>query len=144
MSYPAGTVREVGETSAGRSGRSRGRGSGEVRGVRRMEREKMLDVTLAQIERQFGKGAVMRLGEHPAAAASLGVPVNRVRYVAVLTSGRTVFAISLATGRRAVLFHAPASVAAQVNDAGVVYRYNVRGAGFLGFIPFAAVERGLS
>src|SRR3989475_5932004 len=31
-----------------------------------MEREKMLDVTLAQIERQFGKGAVMRLGEHPA------------------------------------------------------------------------------
>src|SRR2546427_9185834 len=66
MSYPAGTVREVGETSAGRSGRSRGRGSGEVRGVRRMEREKMLDVTLAQIERQFGKGAVMRLGEHPA------------------------------------------------------------------------------
>src|SRR5437870_3804250 len=31
-----------------------------------MEREKMLDVTLSQIERQFGKGAVMRLGEHPA------------------------------------------------------------------------------
>src|SRR5213083_398812 len=30
-----------------------------------MEKEKMLDVTLAQIERQFGKGAVMRLGEHP-------------------------------------------------------------------------------
>src|SRR5207249_3516307 len=30
-----------------------------------MEREKMLDVTLAQIEKQFGKGAVMRLGEHP-------------------------------------------------------------------------------
>ena len=50
MSYPAGTVREVGETSAGRSGRSRGRGSGDVRGVRRMEREKMLDVTLQQIE----------------------------------------------------------------------------------------------
>jgi recombination protein RecA len=30
-----------------------------------MEREKMLDVTLSQIERQYGKGAVMRLGEHP-------------------------------------------------------------------------------
>ena len=28
-----------------------------------MEREKMLDVALTQIERQFGKGAVMRLGE---------------------------------------------------------------------------------
>jgi recombination protein RecA len=37
-----------------------------------MDRDKMLGVTLAQIERQFGKGAVMRLGEHP---ASLGVSV---------------------------------------------------------------------
>src|SRR2546427_6528063 len=76
MSYPAGTVREVGETSAGRSGRSRGRGSGEVRGVRRMEREKMLDVTLAQIERQFGKGAVMRLGEHPAVQGVSVIPTG--------------------------------------------------------------------
>ena len=25
----------------------------------------MLDVTLQQIEKQFGKGAVMKLGEHP-------------------------------------------------------------------------------
>src|SRR5438876_10198133 len=32
----------------------------------RMEREKMLGVTLSQIERQYGKGAVMRLGEHTA------------------------------------------------------------------------------
>jgi len=30
-----------------------------------MERDKMLDVALGQIERQFGKGAIMRLGEHP-------------------------------------------------------------------------------
>jgi recombination protein RecA len=29
-----------------------------------MDRDKMLDVTLAQIEKQFGKGAVMKLGEH--------------------------------------------------------------------------------
>ena len=71
-------------------------------------------------------------------------PAVNTRFgVAVLTAGRTVFAVSLATGRRAVLFRAPASVAAQVNDAGVVYRYNLRGAGYLGFIPFAAVERGL-
>src|SRR6059058_1586932 len=76
MSYPAGTVREVGDTSAGRSGRSRGRGSGDVRGVRRMEREKMLDVSLAQIERQFGKGAVMRLGEHPAGQGVSVIPTG--------------------------------------------------------------------
>jgi recombination protein RecA len=29
-----------------------------------MDRDKMLDVTLSQIEKQFGKGAVMKLGEH--------------------------------------------------------------------------------
>ena len=33
-----------------------------------MDREKMLDVTLQQIEKQFGKGAVMKLGEHPMGA----------------------------------------------------------------------------
>ena len=37
-----------------------------------MDRDKMLGVTLAQIERQFGKGAVMRLGEH---AMSQGIAV---------------------------------------------------------------------
>ncbi|HEX7464396.1 MAG TPA: recombinase RecA [Actinomycetota bacterium] len=30
-----------------------------------MDRDKMLDVALSQIEKQYGKGAVMRLGEHP-------------------------------------------------------------------------------
>jgi recombination protein RecA len=30
-----------------------------------VDRDKMLDVTLQQIEKQFGKGAVMKLGEHP-------------------------------------------------------------------------------
>lgn len=29
------------------------------------DREKALDAALAQIERQFGKGAVMRMGERP-------------------------------------------------------------------------------
>jgi recombination protein RecA len=36
------------------------------------ERERMLDLTLQQIEKQHGKGAVMRLGEH---AAAVGVSV---------------------------------------------------------------------
>ena len=30
-----------------------------------MERDKMLDVALAQVEKQYGRGAIMRLGEHP-------------------------------------------------------------------------------
>ena len=41
-----------------------------------MDREKMLDVTLTQIERQFGKGAVMRLGEHPAGQGVSVVPTG--------------------------------------------------------------------
>jgi hypothetical protein len=71
-------------------------------------------------------------------------PAIQVHFgVAVLSAGRNVFALRLATGRRAVLFHAPAAVAAQINDVGVVYRYNLPGAGFLGYIPFTAVERAL-
>ena len=31
-----------------------------------LDRDKMLDVALGQIEKQYGKGAVMRLGEHRA------------------------------------------------------------------------------
>jgi len=41
-----------------------------------MDREKMLDVTLGQIERQFGKGAVMRLGEHPAGQGVSVIPTG--------------------------------------------------------------------
>jgi recombination protein RecA len=40
-----------------------GRGTGHKEG--NVDRDKMLDVTLQQIEKQFGKGAVMKLGEHP-------------------------------------------------------------------------------
>jgi recombination protein RecA len=41
-----------------------------------MEREKMLGVTLSQIERQYGKGAVMRLGEHPASQGVMVIPTG--------------------------------------------------------------------
>jgi recombination protein RecA len=42
----------------------------------RMDRDKMLDVTLQQIEKQFGKGAVMKLGEHPAGAGITVIPTG--------------------------------------------------------------------
>ena len=41
-----------------------------------MDRDKMLDVTLQQIEKQFGKGAVMKLGEHPMGAGMSIVPTG--------------------------------------------------------------------
>ncbi|MFM7719046.1 MAG: recombinase RecA [Actinomycetota bacterium] len=40
------------------------------------DREKMLDVALSQIEKQFGKGAVMRLGEHPMGAGISVIPTG--------------------------------------------------------------------
>ena len=44
-----------------------------------MDRDKMLDVTLQQIEKQFGKGAVMKLGEHPMNAGISSSPRARSR-----------------------------------------------------------------
>jgi recombination protein RecA len=41
-----------------------------------MDRDKMLDVTLTQIEKQFGKGAVMKLGEHPMGAGISVIPTG--------------------------------------------------------------------
>ncbi len=41
-----------------------------------MDRDKMLEVTLTQIEKQFGKGAVMKLGEHPAGQGISVIPTG--------------------------------------------------------------------
>src|SRR5437764_12145639 len=41
-----------------------------------MDRDKMLDVALTQIEKQYGKGAVMRLGEHPAGQGITVIPTG--------------------------------------------------------------------
>src|SRR5256714_2846044 len=41
-----------------------------------MDREKMLDVALTQIEKQYGKGAVMKLGEHPAGQGISVIPTG--------------------------------------------------------------------
>src|SRR3970282_2481667 len=42
----------------------------------RMDRDKMLEVTLTQIEKQYGKGAVMKLGEHPMGAGIGVIPTG--------------------------------------------------------------------
>src|SRR5213083_832873 len=41
-----------------------------------MERDKMLEMTLSQVEKQYGKGAVMRLGEHPAGQGGAVIPTG--------------------------------------------------------------------
>lgn len=64
--------------------------------------------------------------------------------VAVLSAGKRVYAIQLATGKRRVLLAAPQAVRAHLDDIGVVYAYDAGRGGVLGFIPFAAVERALA
>ena len=43
-----------------------------------MEKEKALEMTLTQVERQFGKGAVMRLGDHTARLTVEAIPTGSI------------------------------------------------------------------
>jgi recombination protein RecA len=72
MSDPRGSVRGSREELAGVVARW----AQEKKGASRMDRDKMLDVALAQIEKQYGKGAVMKLGEHPMGAGISVIPTG--------------------------------------------------------------------
>jgi len=63
--------------------------------------------------------------------------------IAVFTSGRTVYAMNVNTGRTAVLARAPRAVQAAIEAPGVAYTYNARGHGYLRFVPMSTVERSL-
>jgi hypothetical protein len=63
--------------------------------------------------------------------------------VVVLTASRTVFALDAKSGRVVRLAVAPSATNAQIEETGVVYRYNQGDHGFMAFVPFAAVERAL-
>jgi recombination protein RecA len=52
-----------------------------------VDRDKMLDVTLQQIEKQFGKGAVMKLGEHPAGVGVSVIPTGSLALDLALGTG---------------------------------------------------------
>jgi recombination protein RecA len=47
-------------------------------GASASEREKSLDLTVAQIERRFGKGAIMKLGEHRAHVKVEAIPTGAI------------------------------------------------------------------
>ncbi len=72
MSDPRATVRpDIGEELATAvTGWARSKKEASV------DRDKMLDVTLSQIEKQYGRGAVMRLGEHPAGQGITVIPTG--------------------------------------------------------------------
>jgi hypothetical protein len=60
--------------------------------------------------------------------------------VAVLTSGRTVYALDLATGRRVVIARAPTDVHAAIEAPGIVYVFNQSGQGHARFVPMRVIE----
>ena len=77
MSDPLGSVRSPTGDALARhllAGGPRGQTAREKEAT--VDRDKMLDVTLQQIEKQFGKGAVMKLGEHPAGAGVSVIPTG--------------------------------------------------------------------
>src|SRR5258708_12122276 len=47
-------------------------------GASASEREKSLDLTVTQIERRFGKGAIMKLGEHRAHVKVEAIPTGSI------------------------------------------------------------------
>jgi RecA/RadA recombinase len=69
-----------------------------------MERDKALEAALSQIEKQFGKGSVMRMGEHP----GMGIEV--------ISTGA--MALDVALGRRLSreYWQSRASIARKVED----------------------------
>jgi hypothetical protein len=59
---------------------------------------------------------------------------------ALLTAGKDVYAMNLATGRTAHLFHAPTRVAAQIEAPGAAIQFNQAGRGYLRFLPMSRIE----
>lgn len=59
---------------------------------------------------------------------------------ALLTAGKDVYGMNLATGRTARLLHAPTRVAAQIEAPGAAIQFNQAGRGYLRFIPMSRIE----
>ena len=86
-------------------------GVGRDRKGDRVDRDKMLEVTLQQIEKQHGKGAVMKLGEHPIAGGFGTIPTGSLALdialgVGGIPRGRVVEVFGLeGSGKTTVCLH---------------------------------------
>src|SRR5579884_803275 len=56
-------------------------------GASASEKEKALDLTVSQIERRFGKGAIMKLGEHRAHVKVEAIPTGAIALDLALGTG---------------------------------------------------------
>jgi hypothetical protein len=72
---------------------------------------------------------------------SSAAPTIDLHYgIAVYTVGQRVYAMRVADGHATLLARAPASTRAQIDDAGVVYRYNTGGLGVVRFVAMTDVD----
>ena len=70
-----------------------------------------------------------------------GASTVDVQYgIAVVTAGRDVYAVNVATGKAAHVFHAATRVAAQIESPGAAIQFNAGGHGFLRFVPMSRLE----
>jgi hypothetical protein len=60
--------------------------------------------------------------------------------IAVVTAGRDVVAVNVATGHSARLLRAPGRVAARIDSPGAIVEFNAGGHGHLQFIPMSTIE----
>jgi hypothetical protein len=81
-------------------------------------------------------GHLLHTWRAPANSTSLDVQYA----TALLTAGKDVYAMNLATGRTAHLFRAPTRVAAQIEAPGAAIQFNRAGRGYLRFVPMTAIE----
>jgi hypothetical protein len=72
----------------------------------------------------------------PARATSIDLHYD----IALLTAGRSVYAMNTRTGRVALLVRAPSQVSAQLEAPGAAIQFNVGRHGYLRFIPLSLIE----
>jgi hypothetical protein len=95
--------------------------------------------------------AVLRSGHLDVYSAATGLLANSWRVpanagsvdlsygMAVIAAGDNVFALNVATGHTARLFHAPGRVAARLDSPGAVVQFNAGGHGYLRLIPMSTI-----
>jgi hypothetical protein len=72
----------------------------------------------------------------PVGATSIDVQYG----IALLVAGRNVYAMNLASGRTARVYHAPTAVRAQIEAPGVALQYNLGRRGYVRFLPMSTIE----
>jgi len=60
--------------------------------------------------------------------------------IALLTAGRSVYALDLASGRTVRIFRAPTRVMAQLEAPGAAFAFNVHGRGNIRFLAMSSIE----